>query len=710
MRWRVVLAIATLFLPFAGARAECPKNAIKSAMTARMDSSALGVLEDVLISRMPTSIPVPNTPYTLMTCPDGFDDTVITPLSGDIGIKINSLKVKLVDGAIEVDGDLDTDTTSMLEIQLCALPDATCPGTVSAQGIKVHARIEPTVNACQPSLPVTVAEVTVDPYAATVQLESCGLYSDTFALIYDWFRDTVLALLTDAVESALRESMPALIEGTVTQMLTDGVDVYGLHFRAAAESIAVSSDGIIVRFAANAAPAAGVASCLPPGATLPEEVANAAAPVPTGGSMLAVTLSHPFLQRSVRAAWLSGWLCFDTRTYGLNLGELLEPLAPGASLDATLVVAEPPVVELSATKTNQVQISSGALAANIAIGVPDNPTANVLARMTATLGGRMLLDDAEQALMVQVTDVASTGLIVQATDDVGLIFSQATLDGVIHNFLLPAYVDNMGPLALTSGLFMIAPIAVRLDDVDIRDTFVQANIDLWGIDKNDHVAPHTIISALPPSPSPSKIELHVASIDDKTPAEFMRHAVLIDGVATGVPRSGETLVLTGVKGGFRQITVIAVDVNDNVDPKPIEMTVRVDDLQPVISIMEAPDGVTTEAQTIIDFVVVDDVTPDPSLAVRFEVGRIVPGGAVDELLYAGTLGQDRQLVLEDLPEDQIIRVTIFAKDEAGNEGKTAVAFAVDRNATFACSSGARSYPAALAIILLAALGRYRRRR
>jgi hypothetical protein len=75
----------------------------------------------------------------------------------------------------------------------------------------------------------------------------------------------------------------------------------------------------------------------------------------------------------------------------------------------------------------------------------------------------------------------------------------------------------------------------------------------------------------------------------------------------------------------------------------------------------------------------------------------------------GELGPDRQLVLEDLPEDQIIRVTIFARDEAGNEGKTAVAFAVDRQATFACSSGVSGSPAALTVLLLAAT-RYRRRR
>jgi hypothetical protein len=645
-----------------------------------------------------------------MTCPAGFDDTVITPLSGDVHIKINSLAVSLKAGAIEVDGDLDISTTTMLDMQLCAMPDATCPGTLEAQGIAVHARIEPSVDACQPKLPVTVADVFVDPNAALIRLDSCGLYGDVFNAVYGWFRDAIITLVVNAIDTALQNELPAFVEGLVTKLIGDGVDVYGLRFNAAPESIVVNEQGVIIRFAATAAPAAGNAACLPPGATLPPEAVAGPAPVPKGDSPVAVTLSQPFVQRSVRAAWLSGWLCFDTRNFDLNLSEPLQPLAPGATMDATLVVAEPPVVDLSADQDNRLQVSSAALTANLIIGVPGYPNANVLARMSATLGGTMKLDEAEQALTAEVTDVGTTGLAMQSANDATLIFSQATLDGVVQNFILPAFKESVGPLALTSGLFKLAPVAVRLNNIAVQSTFVQADIDLWPVDKTDHVPPQTIVVGAPPSPSPARVELTVTSLDDRTPPGFMRHLVLVDGVEQGLPRSGATLVLTGLLGGLHHIRIVALDLNDNADPNPVELSLMIDALPPVVTVTDAPKGVASEALPVIDFAVVDDQTADADLQVRFEVAKLVPGGAKDELLGVGQLGQDRQIVLADLPEGEIIRVTIFATDAAGNVGQGQVAFAVDQHSTFSCATVAAGAPAAWGALFFFALSRARRSR
>ena len=710
MQSRAVPLIAALLLLPAAVRAECPESSIPGAITARLDRSAVGMMQTLLLTEMPDSIPVPHTSYTLMTCPSGFDDTVITPQSGDIHIKLNSLSVTLKAGAIEVDGDLDVNTTTMLEMQLCAMPDATCPATLEVQGVKLHARIEPTVDACQPKLPVTVASVSVDPYAALIRLDSCGLYDDVFTLVYDWFRDTILGMVVEGINGAIRDKLPALIEGMVTQLIADGVDVYGLHFDAAAEDVVVGEQGIVVRFAANAAPAAGIAACLPPWASLPEEVTTEPAPVPQGNAPLAVTLSQPFLQRGVRAAWLSGWLCFDTRDYDLDLSEMLQPVAPGANLDATLVVSEPPMVDLTANANNRLQVSSAALNADIMIGVPGYPTANVLAQMSATLGGQMLLDEAKQALTAEVTDVGSSGLTMQAADDTQLIFSEATLEGVVQNFLLPAFANGVGPLALTSSLFTIAPVAARLDAVTVESTFAQANIDLWPIDKTDHTPPHTIVSNAPPSPSMADFELTMESLDDRTPPKFMRHLVYVDGVPQGDPHGGDTLAITGLQGGLRHVALMAVDLNDNVDPHPIELSIMVDDQEPVVTVVEAPKGVANEKNPVVDFVVVDDQTADTDVKARFEVSKIAPNGEKDELLTTGELGSERRIVLADLPEDSIVRITIFARDAAGNVGQSEVAFAIDQRSTFGCATSVPGAPAAWATLFLITGWRYRRLR
>ena len=325
MYWRAVPVAAALLFSSAEVRATCPKNSIPGAVSARLDASAIGILETVLVSEMPSSIPVPTTPYTVMECPDGFDDTIVTPLSGDIAIDLRSLNLSLMSGALEVDATLDVDVATMLQMQLCAMPDATCPATLSAQSVKVHARIEPSVASCAPKLPVTDVQILVDPYTTEIHLDSCGLYDDVFALIYDWFRDTIVNMIVEKLDQAISTDLPDLLETTVLKLVADGVDVQGLHFDVAAESVVMDPRGVVVRFAANVTPTGGVAPCLPKDASLPQEVMTDPAPEPEGDALLGLTLSQPFIQRAVRAAWLSGWLCFDTRDYDLDLSEVLAP-------------------------------------------------------------------------------------------------------------------------------------------------------------------------------------------------------------------------------------------------------------------------------------------------------------------------------------------------------------------------------------------------
>jgi hypothetical protein len=73
--------VVTIFLAVTCApsmvHAICPSNAISSALTARLDKSSLPILDTVLVTELPTSIAIPSTPYTLLECPIGFDNTVV---------------------------------------------------------------------------------------------------------------------------------------------------------------------------------------------------------------------------------------------------------------------------------------------------------------------------------------------------------------------------------------------------------------------------------------------------------------------------------------------------------------------------------------------------------------------------------------------------------------------------------------------------------
>ncbi|MBI5509475.1 MAG: hypothetical protein HY903_12055 [Deltaproteobacteria bacterium] len=706
----LIIAVGLFASPVTG-RAACPKDAIPGAIAARIDRGAMGLLQGVLAAQLPSEIPVPQMPYTVMTCPSGFDNTVITPLSGTIHVTLRSIAVRLTSGAVEVDGTGDVEMVSELQMQLCAMPDATCPATLSAHGIEFHGRIEPSVSSCQPSLPVTVADVIVDPYSTAVQLDQCGLYDEVFQVVYDWLRTLILDLVTTKIEDALRTELPLFMETTVMGVVANGVELYGIRFDTAPEAIGIDPSAIVARFAANATPVAGVAPCLPPDSAIPNEATDQPAPVPSGGSMLQVALSQPFTERTVRAAWLSGWLCFDTRDYDLNLSEALAPLAPGATLSSTLVVAEPPAVDLSGSVDNHVKVSAEALFADVTLTAPGAPAAHIYAQMAATFGGRVSMDQSTQALTLEMTEVDTSALRVQAAAGAELIFSPATLQGVLQNFVLPTYAEKIGPLAISSGLFVTSAAAVRLAAITVRPDSVQANLDLWPIDRTDHVPPHTLVSKPPRQPSPARVSFEVASVDESTPPAFMRHEVLLDGVATtAAPTGGTLIVVSGVAPGSHLLVVTAIDLNDNRDPSPIKVHLVVDGTPPVLQIEQSPKGILSEGDTVIAFSAVDDLTPAALLVARFSVGVIQKNGGVDLPLFAGDLGRSRSLTLASasLPEDEVIRVTIFAADAAGNESEAVAAFGVDRHSTFSCAA-ARSPAAFLGLAaFLLALARARR--
>ena len=43
---------------------------------------------------------------------------------------------------------------------------------------------------------------------------------------------------------------------------------------------------------------------------------------------------------------------------------------------------------------------------------------------------------------------------------------------------MPKYADSIGPLPLTGGLFVMSPIAVQLDGVDVSPHHLRADLDL----------------------------------------------------------------------------------------------------------------------------------------------------------------------------------------------------------------------------------------
>ncbi len=697
-----ILGLLAVSLPHV-AHATCPSGAIPQALKARLDAQALPLVTGLLVDNLPTQMDMPLGSYVLAECPDGFDDNILTIKSGTIDMLFSDLTVTLVNGALEVDGILDATANGDMAFQLCAMPDTECPGKLTTTNIKIHGRMEPTVAACVTAMPLTVVEITVDPYATTMQLNGCGLYDEITQGVYDWYRDTVVEMLVTQVEAALRDELPLFLADTIDGLLADGFEMYGLRFAALPDGISIDKNAIEVSFTANVTPAAGQAACVPAEASLPEENASVRAPTPPADGLLTMTMSQPFVQRGVRAAWLSGWLCFNTVDYSLDLGEYLDPIAPGAMLRAALAVTEPPTVNLGQSGDAYVQVSSEALSVEVNIEVPGAAApAQMLALASAELAGEVRLDQALQALTLEILDVTSPGLSLQASEDANLVFSEGTLRGIMDKLLMPAFAANIGPLPLTSGLFVTAPVAVRLDHMAVFPSHVQASIDMCAIDHTDRVSPSTLISRLPPSPARASSTFMVASTDDRTPNDFMRHRVLVDGQLVQAFASGDVIALDNLSGGDHQVRVIAIDLNDNEDPTPVELTVHVDAVLPVVTVLEAPYGVSRAATTTLKVAAVDDETPASQLQLWFTAGVWHDDGSPDGSVIAGSVGDvaaDGSIELTSLPENKIVRVTVFAMDAAGNVGSSSASFGVDHDATFNCQAVSGGQLSGLVVLL-----------
>jgi hypothetical protein len=101
------------------------------------------------------------------------------------------------------------------------------------------------------------------------------------------------------------------------------------------------------------------------------------------------------------------------------------------------------------------------------------------------------------------------------------------------------------------------------------------------------------------------------------------------------------------------------------------------------------------------------VTPSAKLSLRWVLTRVIGDDQPDLPLGQGAIADSGPVQLPELPEDQIVRVRIIARDEAGNEGFAETSFFRNSAPTLgACSSaGPASLPS---LLLLAALWKRRR--
>jgi len=698
-------ALLVSIVPAAG-RAECLAGGISGGVAARVDASVLPVLAPVLRKAIPTRFDVPDTPYTVYECSGFFDDTVVTPHGMVAQVEVRSLELRFETGAVVLDAVADVQVGGVVDLQLCAMPDESgCQLRFSATGVRMHAKLEPSVASCRARMPVTDFAVVPDPAGTVIALDSCGLYDSVWDTVYEWFQDYILQKIATVLGDTVKEKLPPLLEEFTTGLLAEGGDFGKLHVAAMPESIEIAAERAVIVFAGDLRPLAA-SPCVPTGAALPTEKGGTA-PVPSSTAMVSLSVSQSLVQRAVRASWLAGLLCYDSSEFGLDLSTPLDFLAPGVQVDGRIAVVATPSVSLgSGAGGRGVIVRSDSLRADVDLRVPGYETSTLSATLGATLSGTVAIDPALQSLVLDLDDARSEGAVLTAPGT-SLAFSAATLDGVVRGSLLPALARYRGRMALLGNLFVTAPVAVRVAGVDVHSASVQADLELFPKDSSDRVPPVAALAARPRSPSQPRFAVELASTDDRTPARFLRHRVRVDRTTDPEIRSGTRVVVSGLADGPHRVELPAMDVDGNESARPATFDVIVDSVEPVVALSGTPQGVLRGNSARIGVSASDDTSPSETLKLSWTLGIAVGGNLPDEPLSSGTLLPGDDLALGMLPEGRRLRVTVTATDEAGNEGSAEAVFFCNPNPTLGCSAAGE--PGAAVVPALAALA-FRRRR
>lgn len=708
--WFAMFVLATFVLATVApqvVRASCPSGAIDGAVAVQVTEAAVDTLKAQAFAMVPTEIALPETAIAIAECSDLTQATIL-PRHGTLSVGIVSGDVEFNQGSMHLAGEINLAMSAGLDMDLCGFALTTCEATLDAQSVTFAADVAIGAVDCVPTVTLSNVEVTLDPYDIEVGLTGCGLWSDAADLIYSAYEALILDIMQDKIHEVLQEELPAMLDtfsGSLTALQLEALDT---NIEVALSHVNVVPGALQAKLAIAIAPTAGPGACLPPGVTLPQVPAQALDVLWTLGAPVSAVVSQSLAQQVVNVLWYNGTMCLDSGSLGLDLSSYLGEIAPGVDVSATLSPNTAPTIVFAADgASRRVRVDVADVEATIDISAADGPPTTAVVRFDASLSGDARVDGQTGNLLVDFIDADLTHLEV-ITVGGDLSFSEAQLSAVVDTLLLPALRDDLSPLALSGSFVVGESTAVRVQNLYADALSLRIDLDLWAVDMTDTVPPQTILVDAAPALSSSRLELLFESIDDRTPIPFMRHRVTLDGVTEETERSGQQLIFTMLEAGTHAMEIAALDVTGNVDLTPVSFTFLVDDEAPEVTITDAPYGFLDGSSAHFEFDATDDHAASSEIRYRYTVGLVSKLPGSDELVQHGELGQRRFLDVRNLPEDRVVRVTIFALDAAGNEGQAEASFAVNQNATLGCQAGAGGL-SWLAVVLLPALHVRRRR-
>ncbi len=667
--------------------ATCEPTYARSAVRAQITQESIDTALHAADALLPDAIALPAIDRTVFECGGWFDDVAIHASGAEVRASLDEVEVDLRPGTINLRIAGAINVSAFLELTVCALPNTACNVALDIDHFAVNAQARLGVTDCVPEVVVDSVELSIENNAVTLDLATCGLYGSILAAVHDTVRNALLDYVRDDLAANLPSMLNQRIADTTTGLVDRDISLARLQFRAQPRVISVEDDALILDFDLDVQPATR-SSCVDASA-LEARPTPSATPIALPRGTTAIGVADHFVQRVMDSAWAAGWLCFDTRTTDVGIGDVLDGTLPGSRVDALVVARRPPRF-VTGDDGGGVVLQVEDLHGEVAIRMPSNEQYSASFDTGVFVGADVAVRDSKRRIVVAPKSMGMDALAVQI-GRADLNLSRATMAGFVEAAVMPRFLSSLREMPVAANVFTSTPLAVAIDEVRTSAAGIVASFSLFSAGPDDN-PPRTALADAPRCPCGPELELLAESADDKTPPGFIHHLVAIDGVEQTDVHVGNTISLSGLIGGRHELTIYARDLSGNTDPSPETVIVEIDTTPPVVVVRDSPRGIIATGGTILRVDADDNLSKAEDIVVDYVISAVGRRAEDDRELARGRLTSAGVLELGGLPDLSTVRVRLTATDQAGNAATFVQSYAVVDEPGMGCNAAGDVMP------------------
>jgi hypothetical protein len=334
------------------------------------------------------------------------------------------------------------------------------------------------------------------------------------------------------------------------------------------------------------------------------------------------------------------------------------------------------------------------------------PPSQVVLDVSGVLGAQPSVDDKTGTIGLQLTDLQVSQLSITNGQDAAATFNldQARLQQLVSGLVLPLLDKQVGRLPLAPSSFAVAGYYITVDGLAVKPEGAYVGLGAFAKPANDSQAPVTRIDTNPGSITrPGLVKFVMGGTDDQTPEKLLRYSWQLDDGPVSDPTFEKEIRVPVTTAGQHLFRVVAVDLNDNVDPAPQQYVFTLDPTPPLLTLVSGPGALVSTNFATINVSGSDDVTPAGQLLYSWKVDEALPGQANQTIAQTDPAPLSGPIVVQNLHEGGVYTVTVTVQDQAGNVASQQVAFSVANSGGCSVSRGAVPAGGDASLMLLALL-------